>query len=843
MANVTTVLKYSLKTNIVKSVLTEIVSNTSRYYYTFGKSTNWETVTGLDEDDNVITISSEDNPPSAVDSQSYELKTRNDIILMKYIDANDVSIVIPRINWIPGLVYDMYDEYNQQRTTFEGATSIDKAKFYALTSDFNVYKCLFNNNRGLSSVSPFGTSEVPITLTDGYVWKFMYTIPLSFRNKFLSTDFMPVLSALTNQFYSKGSITSYTITNPGKEYTATYYKVAAIQILNSGINYTGVTITFPTPDSGTQAQATVNSYGLDGQILQITVTNQGGGYTSPPEPTITSTTGSGLTYVVIYDKDTTNGYTELKVTGDGYNADNPYTIKTVTVVNKGEFTTAAGGSLFSFPEPDLIGGRKPTLTPAFSVKTMPIKTGTWTATNSATVTVTVNAHGYSNGDNVNLTFTLTAGATNATSGNYIISGVTTNTFTIVNSGGSISGTSSGNVSATIVRYEVTSVAVTDPGYGYSFPFIFDDPLEAEANVFSATLYSAGVRLNFNENTQKNEAEILPLINLAGEIEALRIISPGIGYTFASVEVISKIKVGGNLVDVSSNSSDPGYVVGFEKATILLNFGIGDIESKQSNVELFAVDGSIEVIKVDIQGNGYSASTTTLEIVGDGTGCTAVPVIENGRIVKVNTLTRGSGYSAAEVVITGSGIGASLRPIISPKGGHGKDAVSELYARTINFTSRLFGEKNQGLSTTNDYRQVTILKNPRQYQSLNVFKGSVGSSCALFVSDITAANTATYSLLSVDDVLYFSEFRRFILVEKSIVSNKYHLVVQLMDNYLPTSGSTIYKLSGSSAYNINISSVVEPEFDKFSGEMLYTDNRVKFAPSVDQTVALSTLISF
>jgi len=43
--------------------------------------------------------------------------------------------------------------------------------------------------------------------------------------------------------------------------------------------------------------------------------------------------------------------------------------------------------------------------------------------------------------------------------------------------------------------------------------------------------------------------------------------------------------------------------------------------------------------------------------------------------------------------------------------------------------------------------------------------------------------------------------------------------------------------------MSITEVAQPEVNKFSGEMLYIDNRVKFTSTLDQSIILSTLISF
>src|SRR6056300_1761866 len=65
-------------------------------------------------------------------------------------------------------------------------------QFYVLTNEYNVYKCLYNNKGGASTVKPTGFSTSSFTTSDGYTWKYMYTISLGDANKFLTSVHMPV---------------------------------------------------------------------------------------------------------------------------------------------------------------------------------------------------------------------------------------------------------------------------------------------------------------------------------------------------------------------------------------------------------------------------------------------------------------------------------------------------------------------------------------------------------------------------------------------------------------------------------------------------------------------------
>jgi hypothetical protein len=772
MAAESSILKFSLKTNIVKSIFFEIISNVSRYYYTFGKASPWPTVTGVDQTNQPILISDEDNPPAVSDSYTYELETRREISYAKYIDANDAAIVVSRINWAPGRVYDQYDEYSENYISFNGAPSMDLARFYVLTDDFNVYKCLFNNRNAFSINKPTATTPEPFKQEDGYIWKFMYSIPLSLRNKFLTSAYMPVVTALTNQFYSNGSINSYSIEKRGKGYIKNAWKIKRFIITNSGIGYTenGVTITFPTAEEGgTTATAVVSLLNGTGGITEIQITNQGMGYDYQPIPTITSTSGSGFEYILEYEKDL-SAFTELKLIGDGYNEFNPFSLKKVNILNRGTFTAEniPSGFLFTFPAIQASYGRLPV---------------------------------------VEVTFRLISGETDL--------------------------------------YEVDEVIVEDTGYGYQNKLVFNQ------NVTAQSLTTFGFDCDLDENSQKNDAELIPLINSSGEIEAIQISAnaPGVGYTYGVVQVIGKKTVlmipgdpnSTNLVDLSTNPDDFGYTPGFEEASILINFSIGDIETKQSNVELLAVDGEIPVIAVDVKGNGYPVDTQII-VTGDGKDCEAEAIIVNGQIDRIEVTNPGRGYTYADVTAVGGGVNSSLRAIIAPRGGHGKDAISELYAKTLMLVTRLSLEKNQEIQITNDFRQLCIIKNPINYATNNFFTKVIGSAALKLELDITAANTISYNEFALDDQLFIGT-NRFILLEKTKINDKYYLLVLPIDNVIPATGSIIFKNAGTSSYGMSISIVTPPEFNKYSGEMLYTDNRVKFSSNAEQTITASTLITF
>jgi hypothetical protein len=191
-----TSIRTNLHTSLVEAFHSDITSNRNSYYYYIGKTVPWNLT---------------DLPPEYIGSQTEDFDTKNDIVLAKKILASDVAFGINRYDWVSNTVYHQYDS----------TVNLTNLNFYVLTEDFNVYKCL-NNNYGLpSTVKPIGTSYAAETYSDGYVWKYMYSVSQYLRNKFLSATVMPVIRSLDDQFFGNGELKNTLILNGGSGYAFT----------------------------------------------------------------------------------------------------------------------------------------------------------------------------------------------------------------------------------------------------------------------------------------------------------------------------------------------------------------------------------------------------------------------------------------------------------------------------------------------------------------------------------------------------------------------------------------------------------------------------------------------
>lgn len=133
----------------------------------------------------------DNNPPTAIDSVFEDTNFWRGIFAHKRIDRADVSLVVRRYDWKPGVVYSTYDD---EVDLFD---DLNPSPFYVLVDEERVYKCIDNNYDSPSLNAPTHTDTRIRTLGDGYRWKFLYQIPES-KRKFLtktqgnSIGYMPI---------------------------------------------------------------------------------------------------------------------------------------------------------------------------------------------------------------------------------------------------------------------------------------------------------------------------------------------------------------------------------------------------------------------------------------------------------------------------------------------------------------------------------------------------------------------------------------------------------------------------------------------------------------------------
>ena len=274
-----TVFKRNLKTDIAKKFLEEFSHTSDNSYYLFlSKIDSWptETIDGIEY--------SESNPRPNVDSSQENIDSWRNCFFAKRILGADVKMFIKKYFWSSG---EIYSQYSHKRDNNE-ITSLNFTN-YVITEDFNVYKCISNNSGAESTEAPSGKKTTTITTSDGYVWKYMFTLNEN-SQLFITPSGIPLQLALASDTdpsledqYSvqvaavRGSFEKVNVLDAGSPYklaaTASYVVAGAsedhVQISPEPTYYTdgyhiGYTVRILTGDG-------------QGQIREITATAGAGG--------------------------------------------------------------------------------------------------------------------------------------------------------------------------------------------------------------------------------------------------------------------------------------------------------------------------------------------------------------------------------------------------------------------------------------------------------------------------------------------------------------------------------------------------------------------------------------
>ena len=269
------------------------------------------------------------NPPTPVDSLNDEYDAYANMTALKKVSSTDVSHAIIRRDWTSGTKYDEYrHNYTSSNKSTSNASTLWASTFHVVTSDYNVYKVISNNNGADSTVMPTGTSTNILTTGDGYKWKFMYSISASDVIKFVTSDFIPVktIGAKAGVEGDVGGLgvaasddnsAQWDVENGATDGTIEHARVTAGgSSYGSDGNYN---VAVSGDGASGQLQVTVSS----GAITAVTVNAVGSGYsvasiTNSLLQTATSSSGTGASFDVIISPKNGHGSDPVEELGGNY---------------------------------------------------------------------------------------------------------------------------------------------------------------------------------------------------------------------------------------------------------------------------------------------------------------------------------------------------------------------------------------------------------------------------------------------------------------------------------------------------------------------------------------------
>ena len=285
----------------------------------------------------------------------------------------------------------------------------------------------------------------------------------------------------------------------------------------------------------------------------------------------------------------------------------------------------------------------------------------------------------------------------------------------------------------------------------------------------------------------------------------------------------------------------------------------DDGSAQWDVENAAVDGAIYHYVVTAAGSGYNNGSTTtftldVNVEGDGSGAVATLSFASGALSSVvfkNTSSYGTGYKRASFptlnsAISGltAGSGASITPIISPINGHGANPIEELGGNYCIVNSRLeFGEGSGDFPVDNDFRRIGLIKNPVQSSDSAIATGA----------SMTATNQLTVASatnISVDDLITDAATESATVAKARVVSKSGNVlktlpVVNSGGEYVAFANSDEVFVNGAGTKSTDVTgsgvSSSHPEMTRFTGQILYVENRGAVTRAADQIEDIKLII--
>ena len=343
---------------------------------------------------------------------------------------------------------------------------------------------------------------------------------------------------------------------------------------------------------------------------------------------------------------------------------------------------------------------------------------------------------------------------------------------------------------------------------------------------------------------------------------------------------------------------PSDITKFESTDFMPVPANWETSSDDAAVRDNAVDGSVKIVVINNAGVGIGTADQTytkVPIKGNGSGaeCT-ITINSSSQVSDVTVSSQGSGYTYGSVDLVAGGVPTgTTRPeldvIISPQGGHGADIYRELGAFNVLLYSRIENDsQNPDFITGNQIARIGVVENPKAFNSsslLSVDKATAsgalklvgsGYSSATFTADayftqtIGAGETAAGRVVSYDQttgVLKFWQDRSlagFNTVGTAVTQPLYGFKLNAFTASPSTGGNiTIVPSTGSNlaidTSFTGVSTVInnrthflgqeftngigDPEVKKYSGNIIYVDNRPSITRSSTQKEDIKVILQF
>ena len=269
--------------------------------------------------------------------------------------------------------------------------------------------------------------------------------------------------------------------------------------------------------------------------------------------------------------------------------------------------------------------------------------------------------------------------------------------------------------------------------------------------------------------------------------------------------------------------------------------------QQETIQNAAVPGAIIGFRVTSPGTGYT-SAPSVTITGDGTGAEATATVSGGVISKIEVkdeagkIVSGSGYTSAHVVIAGGGgTGAAASIVLGPTAGIGADPREDLRSTAIMLNTKPDGDESGEFTVDNDFRQVSIIKNP-----LTNTNTALTSTSANALRMLALSSTATG--FTPDNIIFGITSGARAYVDKIDGDQVWYHQTEATGFAPFAEGEAIEEADGGGSGVLEGTSAdadslayLAASMDFLSGDMLYIDNRAAVSRSAEQQEDIKIII--
>lgn len=335
----------------------------------------------------------------------------------------------------------------------------------------------------------------------------------------------------------------------------------------------------------------------------------------------------------------------------------------------------------------------------------------------------------------------------------------------------------------------------------------------------------------------------------GIISDIRVTAPGSGYE--NVRPVAESLSSATPTTVVLNAAAQSYATGngfYNGGTFWVETGIAAgasrvITAYDHGTNTITLDSAL--VTLPVGGDDYKI-LPTVTITGNGAGAKGKVFVDQSvpdGVLSVSVTNGGTGYRYASATISGAaGSGATVEVVMPPLGGHGLNAIFELGAHFIEMNVRL--EYNEGLGDfplSNDYRQIGIVRNVTDFGTSNL-STAITRIAAQRLQVVPLTGTFLPDEDIIGPVLAGSPVG--FIVDWDSVNNIITFVqdtVSGFGDFTPAIGQVL--TGGTSGATATLTAVIDPEVNRYSGDIIYLENRRAILRAPDQLEDIKLIIEF